>query len=461
MKNIKDQFALMLLSAAFFQVGCERAIMMPTETIEERQRGTVVKTPADRTPVEGQTRILGTGWYANVEVDSQDRLHFAWVDADLGDVLYAVTDPGGTEAGPPQPVEVRGAVGSYLQLALGKGDTPVLIYYHQDSQSLRMAHREADLQVMKAAGADVAWSPASAPKPTAKTGAQAKGAKTAGKSPNEVGSGKDAVRKDITKRMGDGWIGETITIGDNVGMASRLRIDASGRPHLIYRTKKEKLHYARRPSQLPAFGDGTMGKFEISVVDTNAGASYTMTSDLLVLQDQSLMISYCHWNYVDSSLKLAHLPAGKDSFSVLKLPMSKQVDGWHSGLLQNRDGSIAVYSVATGDQKMYQFDLDLKKYEVPTQRQVIMERPGASIIKRSSDGTVWILTRGQGIESLGEKSGVWLIEIPKGDQSKIRRKMLELGAASDPWIDLALRQDGRPVAVWTAPDQKSMRIYAP
>ena len=452
-------FASVLFATSLF-VGCERAIMMPTETVNASQIGTVIQVPPSRTPVEGQTRVLGTGWYANVEVDSQDRLHFAWVDADLGDVLYAVTDPGGVEAGPAQPVEVRGAVGSYLQLALGKGDTPVMIYYHQDSQSLRMAHKESDLALMKSAGAEVALAP-SVPTTSAKNPAGSKADKKSSGQLSAKDPIKDDLRKDPTKRMGDGWIGETITIGDNVGMAAKLRIDQSGRPHLIYRTKKEKLHYARRPSQFPAFGQGTLGKFEISVVDTNAGASYTMTSDLLMLPDQSLVISYCHWNYVDSSLKLAHLPAGQDAFSVLKLPMSKQVDGWHSGLLQNQDGTIAVYSVATGDQKMYQFDFDLKKFEVPASRRVVMERPGASIIKRSADNTIWILTRGQGIESLGEKSGVWLIEIPQGEQSKIRRKMLEFGAASDPWIDLALRQDGRPVAVWTSPDQQSMRIYAP
>jgi hypothetical protein len=441
-------------------IGCERAIFLPSEKVDPKKVGIVVQAGKERKPAAGQTRVLGTGWYANVEIDSQDRIHFSWVDADLGDVYYAVTDPGGVEPGPAQPVEVRGAAGSYLQMALGNGDSPVLLYYHQDSQALRMAHREADLVAMKAAGADVALLAASVP--VANKGARKPANSARGK--DAAAKAKDSKAPAAEKkpsRMAEGWLGETVAVGDNVGMAAKLRIDGSGRPHLVYRTKGEKLHYARRAPSLPAFGEGTMGKFDISVVDSKAGASYTMSSDMLLLPDQTLVISYCHWNYVDSSLKLAILPGGQESFTVLKLPMEKQVDGWHSGLLLNQDGTVGVYSVATGDRKMYHFNLKMDALEVPKKREIVMERPGASVIKRAPDGTIWILTRGHGIDSLNEPSGVWLVQIPQGNKAAIKRLFLDSGAASDPWIDMALRRDGRPVAVWTAANQQSMRIYAP
>ena len=82
-------------------------------------------------------------------------------------------------------------------------------------------------------------------------------------------------------------------------------------------------------------------------------------------------------------------------------------------------------------------------------------------MERAADGTFWVLTRGQGFRSLGEEPGVWLIEIPQGDMGAAKRKLLERGSQRDPWLDLAVRPDGRPVAVWTSTETDSMRMYVP
>src|SRR5437870_2374350 len=57
----------------------------------------IVYAPSvDRAPPPLHGRLLGAGWYPNVEVDADDRVHIAFVDADAGDVLYAESN-----AGPP------------------------------------------------------------------------------------------------------------------------------------------------------------------------------------------------------------------------------------------------------------------------------------------------------------------------------------------------------------------------
>ena len=54
----------------------------------------VAQVPENRVSAPGIPRILGVGWYPQIEVDAQNRVHLAYVDADPGDVLYVVSDPG-------------------------------------------------------------------------------------------------------------------------------------------------------------------------------------------------------------------------------------------------------------------------------------------------------------------------------------------------------------------------------
>jgi hypothetical protein len=413
----------------------------PTTVVPAAKLQIIADVPPDREPTAGQTRVLGNGWYANVEVDADDRIHLAWTDADIGDVFYAVTEPGSTRKIAIERVEVEGAVGSYLRLALAPGDVPVLSYYHQDSRTLRLAHRPADLPRMAEAGASLEGSGAVKAEPSVLVPGE--------KPPPPPSHG-----------MAPGWHGEEIAFGDNAGIAGSLTIDRSGRPHVIYYTKNERLRYAHRPDGLPAFGDGVHGVFDKSDVDTKAGGSYTMSTDLIALPDGTIVASYCHWNYVDSQLKLAVRRPGSRDFDLVEAsPMEKLIDGWHSALLPRKDGRIDVYSVATGEGQMLRGSYDPTSPAPLGEREVIVDRPGASVVRRAPDGTLWILTRGIGLPSLGEESGVWLVELPGGDPSRATRLLLEKGIGRDPWIDLALRKDGSPVAVWTSRETLSMRMY--
>lgn len=422
--------------------GCKRPIVLPTEEVPESAVTRLARTPAERKPSPGQTRVLGTGWYANVEVDNGGTVHVAWTDADLGDVLYTTVPAGKTEAEVPEPVEVKGAVGSYLRLALAPGDVPVLSYYHQDRRMLRLAHRPADLARLKEQGGALDTPAQETERHTVLVPGE--------KPPPDPSDG-----------MGEGWHGEDVAFGDNVGMAGGLVVDKEGRAHLTYYTKNERFRYARRPKDKDAFGPHVAGIFDKLDVDERAGGSYTMSTDLAVLGDGTAVVSYCHWNYIDSQLRLGVLAPSASSFTIVEAaPMLRMVDGWHSTLLP-KEGSLEVFSVATGEMKLFSGPFDPKTPAPLAARDVLMERPGPAVVRRGPDGTLWVLTRGQGYRTLGEEPGVWLVEVPGGDPAKARRLLLERGLSRDPWIDLAIRPDGRPVAVWTSRETQSMKMYAP
>ena len=125
----------------------------PPTTEPPPQSVAVVAAPDAKS--DPQTR-RGTGWYPNVEVDDDNRLHVAWVDADVGDVVYAVSNKGGSAIeAKPQPIDVDGAVGSFLRLALAPGGVPVFSYARQDESVLRVAWRANDRVAARDGGADV------------------------------------------------------------------------------------------------------------------------------------------------------------------------------------------------------------------------------------------------------------------------------------------------------------------
>ncbi len=420
-----------LLAVVLVAAACTDKRTIPTTHADKIH--VVVALSDEAAKASSATEVLGTGWYANVEVDAQDRIHVAYTDADMGDVFYAVSPATALNFEARQPVEVGGAVGGYVQLALAPGDVPVLSYYHQDQRTLRLAHRAKDLEAMKAAGAVVDLT---APPPADPADMFA--------SPNRY-------------TMGDGWDAEDVTFGDHVGLGGRLFVDDAGFPHITYYARGRRFRYARRVVGAPAFGTAARERFELLDVDEKASSSYTMTTGLVVTTDQSVAVSYCNWNFVESQLKFAVLKKGDHKFSIVERPLERGVDGWHSAVFENGP-RWRVFFIDGAEKALSEIAIG-KTSGQWTPPQKLLQGPGAFVIRLADDGTIWALTRGQAAPRLGNSPGVWLLEYPKGDLKAVRRIVLDEGRADDPWLDLALRPNGRPVAVWTASDHRSMKLY--
>ena len=413
---------------------------MPQTEVDPALVITIAETPKDRKPSPGQSVVLGNGWYANVEVDSQDRVHLAWTDADIGNVMYAVSPPGKLAPLSITTVESEGAVGSHLLLALAPGDVPMLLYYHQDRKMLRLAYRQTDLEILKSRGVAVSDKKVFKPGESVEVPGV--------KSRNGVAG------------MSPGWLGEDVAHGQEAGRAGAFFIDERGRPHVAYYGAKERFRYMRRPAELAAFGEAAIGIWEKFTVDEKAGGSHTMSTSMHVDGKGNVLLSYANWNFLDSQVKLARLQEGQDTFSNEAIErMQSRVDGWHSDLIKNNDGSFSLYSVATGDEKVYRVPVRNGK-AIIAERSVMMDRPGHATIKRSGKD-LFILTRGTGLDSIGEIPGVWLVTVPNENAKNASRIILEKSPAADAWFDLAVRANGKPVAVWSSRVTKSVKLYAP
>ena len=415
-------WALLLVAAA--ALGCHREVPVPTHEPAAGALSVVAAPPAERIAAGEAKR--GVGWYPNVAVDETDRVHLAWTDADVGDVLYAVSPAGAVQPGAPEPVEVAGAAGGFVKLALAPGGLPVISLYHQGDHTLKVAHRPRDGAAMKAAGAviDDEPAPAAAYRPGA-----------------------------------PGWALEEIAFGDEAGAESALTVDAQGRAHLIYTTGGDRLRYARRPADVPAFGAGGVGHWEKIDVDT-IGPSPQVRADLRVQDDATVVASYCDWQVVMSHWRLAIRKPGEISFTVTPARAEPKAgfDGLASALWRGQAGKLDAVAVRLDDQSLTSAPLDPASPAPFEERTRIARARGPSVMRRAPDGTVWLLTRDP---HDAELPGLFLVEVPHGDPQKARRIVLDRGTQDDAWIDLALRAGGRPIAVWFSEDGKALKMYAP
>lgn len=396
-----------LLVVVFVAVGlaaCEEEPVVPVLDVPASSIVVVAQAGEDAPPDEKPSTSLGTGWYANVEVDDLDRIHLAWTNADRGDVKYAVTAPGAATPQGSEIVDGEGAVGAYLRLALAPDGTPALSYYHQDKNELRLAHRGPE-----------------------------------------------------------GWKIEDVAYGDQAGLAGALVVDRRGRPHLLYYVKGDRLRYARRPEGLPGFGGAGVGLFEKLDVDASAGGAARITTDLFVYDDDTVVASYCDYGVVDAVHKLAVRPKGQGAFRAFDASPKRAVEGMSSTILRGADGRVDVATVSATKHQLLLFPLDLANPAPPPDdaRRLLLRRAGSSVVRRAPDGTLFVLTRARPDAARREDAALTLYELPGGDASRARRWILERGDAGEPWFDLALRKNGRPVAAWASTETKGLKLYAP
>lgn len=409
---------------------CSREVAVPMKEAEAASIVVVAGPPAER--VQAGEAKRGVGWYPDVEVDSDGRVHVAWTDADVGDVLYAVSPAGATTLGEPEPVETTGAAGAFVRLALAPGGVPVVSTFNQSDHTLRVAHRPADEAAMKAAGAAIDDEPAA---PAA------------------------------ARALAKGWVGEDIAFGDDAGAGSALAVDADGRVHLAYGVGGMRMRYARRPANASAFGAKGTGHWEKIDIDPKTGQSPAVKNDIELFDDGTVVVSYCDWQVAMAHLRLAVRAPGAVSFTVQSAREQPKpgIDGPSNALLRRADGKLDVAAVRLDDASLLVGTFDPKAPAPLVDRVAVTPARGPAVVQRSSDGTLWILVRDP-VERRERVPGLYLVEVPPvqpGEASKATRVLLEKGTTDDPWIDLALRSDGKPIAVWFSEEAKGLKLYAP
>jgi hypothetical protein len=354
-------------------------------------------------------------------------VHIAWTDADVGDVWYAVSPAGAATLGEPELVESSGAAGAFVRLALAPGGIPIISSYNQSDHTLRVAHRPADEDAMKAAAAVI----------------------------DDV----DAAATSASP-LATGWVGEDVAFGDDAGAGSALAVDGAGRVHLAYGVAGTRMRYARRPAAAPAFGAAGTGHWEKIDIDAASGQSPTVKNDILVLRDGTVVVSYCDWQVAMAHLKVA-VRASLDARFTVQLARERAkpgIDGPSNALLPRNDGLIDVAAVRLDDGQLLVGAFDPKAPAPLVSRKPVVPARGPASMARADDGTLWALTR-DAVEKTGHVRGLYLFALsPQEGASGV---LLEPGSADDPWIDLALRPDGKPVAVWFSEDAKGLKLYAP
>ncbi|MBM4281535.1 MAG: hypothetical protein FJ137_12515 [Deltaproteobacteria bacterium] len=398
---------------------------------------------ADALPRKDSKR-KGVGWYPQVAASSDNRLVLAWVDADRGDVRTATTAPGGSAVeGSVTVVDAEGACGGFLRFSLGPGDAPLFSYVRQDKRLLRVTWRPADRAVMKAAGADVDDAPMPELPPL-----------------NTAGT---------PVAVGQGFVAEEVGYGDQIGRGSALTVDGKGRFALAYYASDDRLRLARRPADLPAFGPQSIGVLEKRDIDVARG-SIRVVTDVAVLHDGTVAISYADDVVTDARLRVALLPPGAERATIVKdddgpsITLDGLMSALHPRAVTTAGGPrlIDVTALDKSERAVFVRTLDVDRGAFVGERVRLVDVDGVAVAARAPAGWL-VLARVR-----GEGGGVFLYVVDEkrgeGDRLAYDVRRVRLGGGGDQddaWLDVAVRPDGRPAAVWYDAESAALRLYAP
>jgi len=430
-RGVSALAALLLVGAVAGCEGCRTPAPPPTS---EPPPSSVTTIAAPDEGADAQ-KSRGVGWYPNVEADGAQRLHLAWVDADKGDVRYATTVPGGSAIeGGVVTVEAQGAAGAFLRLGLAPGGAPLLTSSHQDTRLFRLAYRPADRAAMKAAGADVDMA-ALPPLPTTST------------------------KGEPVSLLGD-FVAEEVGFGEGVGRGAAVGTDEQGRVIVAYHSADDRLRLARRPADVPAFSASAIGVLEKRDIDGFARGSIRARTEVLALKDGTIVVAYVHDVATDARLRVAVVKPGARA---VVLEDDRGATVTVDGLLPSlsvRDGILEVAAHDTRAGAVVLRTIDLATLTWGEARDVIVHVHGVAVAARRQHGW-YVLARVEG-------EGVFLYIVDErpaergGVTREVRRVRLDGGGQQrDAWLDLAVRRDDRPAAVWFDADDKSLKLYAP
>jgi hypothetical protein len=425
-------------ASAAWLLGCEGCAPRPEVATSEPSPSSISVVDSGRKGTD-ERGGKGSGWYPNIEADDAGRLHLAWVDADAGDVRAAVTAPGGAtlERGDDGRsffvVDEEGAVGAFLRLALAPGGVPVFSYARQDTGIFRIAWRPADRPALAAAGAIVDDGPF----------------------PELV----RASNKGSPIALSPGFVGEELGFGEQVGRGHGVVVDEKGRFAVAYYSADDRLRLARRPHDVAAFAVQSLGVLEKRDLDGWARGSIRASADLLALADGTIVVAYPHDVATDARLRIAIVRPGVDRAQIITDDRGRTVmlDGLTPRLIARSDGLIDVLTHDRLEGVLWRRELDVARGVFTETRERLVDMEGVAVSAASPRGYVMLA------RVPGEGGGVFLYVV-EGPSDARERRRIRLGAGNgqtDSWLDVAVRPDGRPAAVWFDAATGSLMLYAP
>jgi hypothetical protein len=195
-----------------------------------------------------------------------------------------------------------------------------------------------------------------------------------------------------------------------------------------------------------------------------------------VLDDGIVLAAWCHDVVTDARLRIGVLQPAAERFEILerKEPTSAR-EGAIATILPV-PGESHVFDVASTSESERQVfiervDVRALAATAAAPRRKLLELDGQAVVQARMGGGYWVLARVR-----GDDGGVFLYQLEPSppvpgtraaatDTLQARRVRLApgqpRGTALDTHFDLAVRPDGRPVAVWFRPDLQALEVYAP
>ncbi|MEZ4270124.1 MAG: hypothetical protein R3C68_01400 [Myxococcota bacterium] len=339
----------------------------------------------DEGGVEGDT-----GWWPSLTIDRHDIPHLSYCDAHRGDLRYATKHHGVWQT---QVVLAKGAVGKYTAIATSPQGEIGIAFYDQDAKLLRFAHRRNIAPLHKS--------------PT------------------------------ISKEEPSPWEIERVAWGPEIGMASELRYDADGIPHLFYYIPSGKLIHAVRKQP---------GDWKRQVIEQAVG-SWTVRIDA-VLRPEGFWVSFVDRQFKDTRLLLAR-PAPSPVNYTTEVIADIDGPGWRSQLVFADNQPLLFYSLTLKPH------LRLAYRHNNEWRHALLTDHSANFAAAATSGVVLIAYEDTTHSSTGSGS----IHLLRRENSTWRRFSVDQEGPTGSYLAVALNSRGQAVVAYYATEIRGLKVY--
>ena len=317
------------------------------------------------------------GWWPSLAARPDGTVYLSYCDAGRGDLMLAIRR-GGTWSR--QTVRAEGNVGKYTSVALAPDGSVAIAYHDQDARTLKLVRR--------------------GPK--------------------------------------GGWVHEDVAYGEEAGMASELRFDEEGRPHVFFYLKKGALVHAVGPKQ----PEGPWRREEIA----KANGSFTMRLSA-VRRPNGWWLGFVNWKFHDTELVFLDLgPHGSHRETVA----DRHGPGWWNQILVKDDNPLVLYTSNVRPRLMR-----ARRTAGRWRSRTITGDVGNFAARMKKDGTIVVAHESRAFVD-GAAGRVYLLV---GRPGRWERWLVDDAPWTGSYLALTLDERDRPVVAYHDPRAGSLKVY--